>query len=77
MLTELRVGQVNWYQCIQNEVKCALVKKFLFHSGRQVRNGNLLKSRVTEIRVKLIRVNQGVGVFVIVLLLNGKILGRQ
>ena len=28
-----------------------------------MRNGNLLKSRVSEIRVKRIRVNQGVGVF--------------
>ena len=27
-----------------------------------MRNGNLLKSRVSEIRVKRIRVNQGVGV---------------
>ena len=28
-----------------------------------MRNGNLLKSRVSEIRVKQIRVNQGVGVY--------------
>ena len=39
-----------------------LVKEFLFHSTCQVRNGNVLKMRVSEIRVKRIRVNQGVGV---------------
>ena len=40
----------------------ALVKEFIFHSTCLVRNGNLLKSRVSEIRVKRIRINQGVGV---------------
>ena len=30
-----------------------------------MRNGNLLKSRVSEIRVKRIRVNQGVGVHIL------------
>ena len=39
-----------------------LVKDFLFHNMCQVRNGFLLKSRVSEIRLKRIRVNQGVGV---------------
>ena len=44
--------------------KSALVKEFLFHSMCYVRNGNLLKSRVSDIRVKRIRINQGIGVFV-------------
>ena len=39
-----------------------LVKEFLFHSTCWVRNGNLLKTRVSEIRVNQIRVNQGLGV---------------
>ena len=39
-----------------------LVKEFLFHSTCYVRNGNFLKMRVSEIRVKQIRVNQGLGV---------------
>ena len=39
-----------------------LVKEFLFHSTCLVRNGNFLKIRVSEIRVKRIRVNQGLGV---------------
>ena len=39
-----------------------LVKEFLFHSTCYVRNGNLLKMRVSEIRVNQIRVNQGLGV---------------
>ena len=42
--------------------KSTVVKEFLFHSKCSVRNGNLLKSRVSEIRVKRICVNQGVGV---------------
>ena len=49
-----------WYQFIQNQVKSALVKEFLFHSTCKGRNGNLLKIRVSEIPVKGIRVNQGV-----------------
>ena len=40
-----------------------LVKEFLFHSTCLVRNGNFLKMRVSEVRVKQIRVNQGLGVF--------------
>ena len=40
-----------------------LVKEFLFYSTCLVRNENFLKMRVSEIRVKLIRVNQGLGVF--------------
>ena len=40
-----------------------LVNEFLFHSMCQVRNGNFLKMRVSEIRVNQIRVNQGLGVF--------------
>ena len=40
------------------------MKDFLSHSMCEMRNGNLLKSRVSEIHVKRIRVNQGVGVFV-------------
>ena len=36
-----------------------LVKEFLFH---KVRNGKFLKMRVSEIRVKQIRVNQGLAV---------------
>ena len=39
-----------------------LLKEFLFHSTCSVRNGNFLKMRVSEIRVKRIRVNQGLGV---------------
>ena len=39
-----------------------LVKEFLFHSTCYERNGNLLKIRVSEIRVKRICVNQGVGI---------------
>ena len=58
MLTENCVKQVKWNQLI----KTASVKEFLSHRTFQVRNGNLLKSRVSEIRVKRIRVNQGVGV---------------
>ena len=74
VLGKNRVNQVKWYQFIQNQVKSVLVKDFLFHSTREVRNGNLLKSRVSEIRVKRIRVNQGVGVlFYQVLLLCNKI----
>ena len=34
----------------------------MFHSAQKVRNENLLKSHVSGIRVKRIRVNQGVGV---------------
>ena len=37
-----------------------LVKEYLFHSTCQARNGKVLKSRVGEICVKLICVNQGV-----------------
>ena len=37
---------------------------FLFHSTCYVRNGNFLKIRVSEIHVKRIRVNQGLGVIV-------------
>ena len=62
MLTKNRVNQVKWNQLIQNEEKFVLVKEFQFHSTCYVRNGNLLKSRVSEICVKRIRVNQGVGV---------------
>ena len=44
-----------------------LVKEFLFHSTChchcQVRNGNLLKSRVSEIHVNRISINRGVGVY--------------
>ena len=41
-----------------------------------MRNGNLLKIRVSEIRIKRIRVNQGVGVlkFAIELLVNQYVL---
>ena len=46
----------------KNWRKFALVKEFQFHRTCQVRNGNLLKSRISEICVKRIRVNQGVGV---------------
>ena len=59
---EFRVKQVKWYQFIQNQVKFVLVKQFLIHSMCYVRNGNLLKSRVSEIHVKRIGVNEGVGV---------------
>ena len=41
-----------------------LVKEFLFHSTCLVRNWNFLKMRVSEIRVKRIRINQGLGVHV-------------
>ena len=49
-----------------------LVKEFLFHSTCQVRNGNLLKMRVSEIRVDQIRVNQGLGVLSFVIFLAVK-----
>ena len=62
MLTKNRVKQVKWNQLIEKSKKSELVKDFLFHSTCLVRNGNLLKSRVSEFRVKRIRVNQGVGV---------------
>ena len=39
-----------------------LVKEFMFHSMSCVRNGNFLKMHVSEIRVKQIHVNQGLGV---------------
>ena len=39
-----------------------LVKEFLLHNTCYVRNGNFLKMRVSEIHVKQIRVNQGLGV---------------
>ena len=39
-----------------------LVKEFLFHSTCQVRNGNFLKMRVSEICIKRICVKQGLGV---------------
>ena len=64
MLTKNRVKQVKWNQLIQNEEKFMLVKEFLFHS-MLVRNGNLLKSPVSEIHVKRIRINQGVGVYIL------------
>ena len=59
MLTEFRVKQVKWNKLIKHEAKCVLEQEFLCHSTR---NGNLLKSCVSEICVKQIRVNQGVGV---------------
>ena len=40
---------------------CYIVKDFLFQNTCYVRTGNLLKSRVSEICVKRIRVNEGVG----------------
>ena len=64
MLTKNRVKQVKWNQLIQNEEKFVLVKEFLFHSTSSIRNGNLLKSRVSEICLKQIPINQGVGVYV-------------
>ena len=41
-----------------------LVKELLSHSTCKVRNGNFLKMRVSEIRVKRIRVNHGLGVII-------------
>ena len=38
------------------------LEEFLSHSMFQVRNGNFLKMHVSEIRVKRILVNQGLGV---------------
>ena len=38
------------------------MKEFLFHSTCKVRNGNFLKMHASEIRVKQIHVNQGLGV---------------
>ena len=46
--------------------KFTLVKDILSHRMCYVRNGNRLKSHVIEIRVKRIRVNQGVGVHTVV-----------
>ena len=43
------------------------MKEYLFHSTIQVRNGNLLKSRVGKIRIKRICINEGFGVHFIVL----------
>ena len=62
MLTKFHVMKVDKYQFIQNQTKSTLVKEFLFHSMCKVSNGNLLKSHVSEICVKQICVNQGVGV---------------
>ena len=45
-----------------NEEKCVLGKEFLFHSTCQMRNGKVLEMRVSEICVKRIHVNQGLGV---------------
>ena len=45
------------------------MKDFLFHSTFEWRMGFLLKSRVSEIHVKRIRVNQGVGVYLPILIL--------
>ena len=45
-----------------NEEKCMLVKEFLFYSTCYMRDGNLLKMCVSEICVKRISVNQGLGV---------------
>ena len=59
MLSKIRVNQDS---LIHHEEKCILVKKFLFHSTCQVRDGNFLKMCVSEICVKRIRVNQGLGV---------------
>ena len=39
------------------------MKEFLFYRTCYVRNGNLLESHDSEICVKQIRVNQGVGVY--------------
>ena len=54
-----------WNQLIKNK-KIALGKEFLFHSMCYVTNENLLKIRISEICVKRICINQGVGVFLIV-----------
>ena len=63
MLIKNRVKQVKWNQLLKkSKKKSSLVKDFLFHSTCLVRNGNLLKSRVSEILVKQIYVNQRVGV---------------
>ena len=51
MLTKNHVKQVKWNQFIKTEGNLGYV-----------RNGNVLKSRVSEICVKQIRINQGVGV---------------
>ena len=61
VLGKIRVNQVLF---IKNQVKAALVKEFLFHSTCYVRNGNFLKSHVSEICVKGIHVNQEVGVYI-------------
>ena len=47
---------------IKNENKSALVKEFMFYSTWLVKNRNLLKSGVSEICVKQLHVDQGVGV---------------
>ena len=44
---------------MQHEEKCSLVKEFLFHN---MWDWNFLKMHVSEIHVKQIRVNQGLGV---------------
>ena len=54
-----RVNQIPVNQLIKHEEKCMLDEEFLLNA---MGNGNLLISRVSEIRVKQIRVNQGVGV---------------
>ena len=47
-----------WNKLIQHEAKFVSVKEFLFHNTR------LLKSRVSEIQVKRIRINQGVHIII-------------
>ena len=63
MLIKFRVKQVKRCQFIQNHLKSSLVRKFLFNSTFQVRTGNLLKTHVSEICVKQIRVIQGSKLF--------------
>ena len=62
MLSKIRVNQVKWNQLIKYVAKFVLVKEFLFYSTCWMRNGNLLKSRVSEIGVKQLGINQGVDV---------------
>ena len=62
VLNKFCVKLVKWHQFIQHDVKCEWVREDLFHSTCFMRTGNLLKSRVSDIPLKRIRVNQGLGV---------------
>ena len=69
LLLVLGKNRVNQILClvsyfIQNQVKSALVKEFMFHSMYVISEEWESFQSVSEICIKRIRVNQGVGVYV-------------